>query len=104
MKRGILSVVVGAACLALTAQAGADEAERAANAIKQAMEETAGGSVLCNVQSATQAIICIANADEENADRLAVGTVLVARTQNLPLAGWSITIVTLTDYVVTQRF
>ena len=59
---------------------------------------------LCSVQSATQAILCIANADEENADRLAVGTVLIARTKNLPLAGWSITVVTLTDYVVTQRF
>ena len=92
------------AAIMLAGPADAGDAERAADILADAVEQVSGGKALCAAKHAAKAIICIANADNENAESIAAGIVLIAKTHDLPLAGWSLTVATPTDYVVTRRF
>ncbi len=90
--------------LATATAADAGEAERAAAGMAEALETASDGGIQCGVQDDAQAIICIANADEAFADRIAAYAVTLARAHDLPLAGWSISVATPADYVVSYRF
>ena len=104
MRRGFATLMVAAVIALALGTATAGGAERAATVFADTMENQSGGRILCGVQAGAKAIICIANADEANADAIAAGAILAARSANLPLAGWSLTIATPSDYVVTRRF
>ena len=72
--------------------------------VADAFETAAGGSGTCSTRNNSKTIICIVNASDREADKIARGMVLTTNTMNVNLRGWRLTLVTLNDYVVSQNF
>ena len=84
-----------------SAQGGpADDAKKVATAFERAAE----GSAVCDAKRNSQTILCIVNTSDAEADKMALGVVLLANSLDVNLGGWKVTLVTPNDYVVSRDF
>ena len=75
-----------------------------AKTIAHAIQSRADGKAFCEAKQASKMILCIVNADDGEADKIATQIVLTVNAQRVPITGWTLTLVTLNDYVVSRRF
>ena len=97
------ALVVGLLAATVSSATYSSQASDAA-IIADAFEQAAGGSANSSTRQNSQTIMCIVNASNREADKIARGMVLAVNAYDVNLTGWKLTLVTLNDYVVTQRF
>ena len=107
MKRVLNALVkvaaVGAFAATISSVTFGSQASDAAK-VADAFEQAAGGGATCSPRYNSRTIMCIVNASDREADKIARGMVLIVSAYDVNLSGWKLTLVTLNDYVVTQRF
>ena len=60
--------------------------------------------MICEPQHNAQTIMCVANALDSEASKIASSIVLMAQAYDIDLVGWKLVLVTPNDWVVTRHF
>lgn len=86
-----------------SAAAGQTEHENAKK-IALSIERATQDRAKCEAKPRTETVLCVIDASNREADRIANGIVSTTKTEGIALAGWKLTLVTPSDHVVTRRF
>ena len=82
-----------ALCIFWAAAANADKSDRAAD--RFASRANVADGMFCMARHNSRTIVCIVMVDDNGLERVATsGLIMLARTHDLPLVGWSLMLVT----------
>ena len=98
----VWAVVLAVIAIVAANPVTAGEAEDAADRFAEAVSNTE--ALHCGANHGSRAIICLAMLSDRDTDRTALFLITSARTQNLPLVGWSLMLANPNDYVVSMNF